>query len=124
MKVAETVRAVDERDVVALVVNKHFIKDTKGNLRKFSQQQFRCTTCNEKYRRPPLIGRCTECHGKIVFTISEGSVIKYLKLSIDLCEKYNVSSYLKQTLQITQNRVDGVFGKDPEKQEELAKWFG
>ena len=61
---------------------------------------------------------------EVIFTISEGSVIKYLKPSIDLANKYDLPPFLKQTLEITQQRVDDVFGKDPEKQEGLTKWFG
>ena len=124
MALAVKIRAVSEKDVARLVVEKHFLKDTKGNLRKFSQQNFRCVKCNESYRRPPLFGKCLKCAGKIIFTISEGSVIKYLDLSIKLGEKYGLSPYLKQTLDLLQRRVDAEFGKDKEKQEGLGKWFG
>jgi DNA polymerase II large subunit len=124
MEIAEQVRAVSAGDVARLVIEKHFIKDTKGNLRKFSQQQFRCVKCNAKYRRPPLIGKCTKCSGKIIFTISEGSVIKYLQPSISLAEKYNVPPYLKQSLHLLQLRVESVFGKEKEKQTGLGSWFG
>ena len=47
MALAVKIRAVSEKDVARLVVEKHFLKDTKGNLRKFSQQNFRCVKCNE-----------------------------------------------------------------------------
>jgi DNA polymerase II large subunit len=123
MVLAEKIRAVDESDVARLVIEKHFIRDTKGNLRKFSQQQFRCVVCNEKFRRPPLIGKCTKCNGKILFTISEGSIVKYLEPSISLAAKYNVPNYLKQTLELLKRRVEGVFGRDKEKQLGLGSWF-
>jgi len=100
-----------------------FLKDIRGNLRRFSTQQFRCVNCNEKHRRPPLIGRCTKCNGKLIFTVSEGFVLKYLQPSISLAEKYDVSDYLKQNLQITQRMVEGVFGREKEKQQELGNWF-
>jgi DNA polymerase II large subunit len=124
MDIAEKIVAVDPSDVARLVIEKHFLKDTKGNLRKFSMQEFRCVKCNEKYRRPPLIGKCSKCGGKILFTISEGSVIKYLEPSISLANKYNVPDYLKQTLVLLERRIEGMFGKDKEKQEGLGKWFG
>jgi DNA polymerase II large subunit len=124
METAERIRAVDQSDVARLVIEKHFIKDTKGNLRKFSMQEFRCVSCNEKFRRPPLIGKCTKCGGKIIFTISEGSVIKYLGPSISLAKKYNVPAYLQQSLELLKRRVEDIFGKDKEKQEGLGKWFG
>jgi DNA polymerase II large subunit len=124
MELAEKIRAVNQTEVATMVIDKHFIKDIKGNLRKFSMQQFRCVKCNKKFRRPPLKGKCDKCGGKIIFTISEGSIIKYLKPSISLANKYDVPVYLKQTLELTQRRVDGVFGKEKEKQEGLGKWFG
>ena len=124
MDLAEKIRAVDTEDVARLVIEKHFLKDTKGNLRKFSTQQFRCVKCNEKYRRPPLVGKCTKCGGKIIFTVSEASVTKYLEPSISLAKKYNLPPYLKQTLELTKRMIEGVFGKEEEKQEGLGKWFG
>ena len=126
MAIAEKLRAVDERDVARLVIEKHFIKDIKGNLRKFSLQQFRCVKCNVKYPRPPLAGRCTkfECGGKIIFTIHEGSIVKYLEPSISLAEKYDVPPYLKETLELTKRRIESMFGRQKEKQMGLGKWFG
>lgn len=122
MDLARKIRAVDERDVARLIIETHFIRDTKGNLRKFSLQQFRCVTCNEKYRRPPLLGRCTNCGGKIVFTISQGSIIKYIEMSIKLAEEFNVSNYLKESLYLTKKRIVDVFGKEKEKQTGLGSF--
>lgn len=123
MELAEKIRATDEDDVARLIIERHFIRDIRGNLRKFSQQQFRCVSCNEIYRRPPLAGICSKCNGKIIFTISEGSIVKYLEPALSLAEKYNVPSYLKQSLMLTQQRIESVFGRDKEKQEGLGKWF-
>ncbi|MBI4150521.1 DNA polymerase II large subunit, partial [Candidatus Woesearchaeota archaeon] len=124
MVLAERIRAVDTADVARLVIEKHFIRDLKGNLRKFSMQEFRCVACNEKFRRPPLVGKCTACGGKLLFTITEGSVVKYLGPTISLVEKYHLSPYLKQTIEIVQRRIEGVFGRDKEKQTGLGAWFG
>ena len=108
MELAEKIFAVNESDVAGLVIEKHFLRDIRGNLRKFSMQKFRCSSCNEKYRRPPLMGRCLKCNGNIIFTISEGSIVKYLEPSISLAEKYNVPVYLKQTLDLTKRRIEGI----------------
>ena len=124
MELADKIRAVDASDVARLVIEKHLIRDIRGNLRKFSMQQFRCSNCNEKYRRPPLVGKCTKCNGKIIFTISEGSIIKYLEPAISLAEKYNLPSYLKQNLELTKRGVESLFGREKEKQEGLGRWFG
>ncbi len=122
MEIARKVRAVDIDDVAKLVIQKHFLKDIKGNLRKFSMQQMRCAKCNEKYRRPPLQGKCLGCGGRLIFTISEGSVIKYLTPSLMLAEKYDFSPYLKQTLTILKTNIDSIFGKEREKQIGLGQF--
>ncbi|HLD80105.1 MAG TPA: LAGLIDADG family homing endonuclease, partial [Candidatus Nanoarchaeia archaeon] len=124
MEIARKVRAVDMDGVAQLVIQKHFLRDIKGNLRKFSMQQFRCVKCNSKFRRPPLINKCTTCGGRLIFTISEGSVIKYLAPSLKLAEKYNFSPYLKQTLDLVKAQVDQVFGKEKDKQVGLGSFMG
>ena len=123
MELAEKIRAVDESDVARLVIERHFIRDIKGNLRKFSMQQFRCVNCNEKYRRPPLKGCCLKCNGRLIFTISGGSIIKYLEPALSLADKYDIPHYLKQSLELTKQRIESVFGKESEKQEGLGRWF-
>ena len=124
MELADKIRAVDAADVARLVIEKHLLRDIKGNLRKFSQQQFRCSKCPEKYRRPPLVGKCLICGSRIIFTVSEGAIIKYLGPAISLSDKYNLPPYLKQVLELTKDRVEGVFGKEKDKQEGLGRWFG
>ena len=107
-----------------LVIQKHFFKDIRGNLRKFSMQQFRCVKCNAKYRRPPLSGKCTECPaGKLIFTISEGSVVKYLGHSLRLAQEYDFSPYLKQTIDLLQLNVEDVFGRAKDKQVALKNFI-
>jgi DNA polymerase II large subunit len=123
MELAGKIRAVNEHDVAQLVIDRHFLRDIKGNLRKFSSQQFRCVDCNEKYRRPPLVGKCLKCGGKLLFTVSAGSVMKYLKPTLELASKYKLHPYMRQSLELLQDRIYGVFGKDSEKQEGLGKWF-
>lgn len=124
MKLAEQIRAVDAPDTARIVIEKHFIKDTRGNLRKFSQQIFRCTKCQRKYRRPPLSGKCRDCNtNTLVFTVTEGSIKKYVEYSLELSEKYNLPPYLKETLLLNQTAIDSIFGKEIDHQEGLNKWF-
>lgn len=123
LDLAKKIRAVIENDVARLVVEKHFIRDIKGNLRKFSTQQFRCVECNAKFRRPPLSGICLECGGKLLFTVAEGFVLKYLNMSLEIAEKYNLPAYLRQNLEITKKRIEGLFGKEKDKQKALIGWF-
>jgi DNA polymerase II large subunit len=123
MDIAVKIRAVDQTDVARLIIEKHFIRDTKGNLRKFSTQEFRCVNCNDKFRRPPLAGKCSACGGKIIFTISEGSIVKYMDYSTLLSKKYQVNPYVRQVIELTQRRIEGVFGKEKEVQKGLKDWF-
>ncbi|MCD6575982.1 MAG: DNA polymerase II large subunit [Nanoarchaeota archaeon] len=124
MELADKIKAVDKADVARIVIEKHFLKDIKGNLRKFTRQEVRCIKCNEKYRRIPLSGKCTKCGGKLVLTVSEGTVSKYLEPSLNLAEKYSLPEYLKQSLEILKRRVESVFGKEPTKQKGLTEFFG
>ncbi len=125
MEIVTKLRSVNAEDVARLIIERHFIRDIKGNFNKFTQQQFRCVGCNEKYRRPPLSGKCNKCKdGRIIFTISEGSIIKYLIPALELSEKYNLSTYIKQSLDLIKEAIESMFGKETEKQQELKKWFG
>lgn len=123
MEVGEKIRAVDESNLATLIITRHFIRDIRGNLRKFSSQQFRCSKCNEKYRRPPLAGKCLKCSGPIIFTIAEGTIRKYLEPAISLAKKYNIAPYVKQSLELIESSIDSIFGKEQSKQESLQKWF-
>ncbi len=123
MELVERLRAADTSDTARLIIERHFMRDMKGNLRKFSMQGFRCVACNEILRRPPLKGVCSKCSGKIIFTIHEGGIKKYLEPALNLAEKYNLSPYIKQSLQLTKEYIDSIFGKELEKQEGLDKWF-
>ena len=123
MELAEKLRAVDTSDTARLIIDRHFIRDMKGNLRKFSQQEFRCVECNLIMRRPPLTGKCPKCGGKIIFTIHEGGIKKYLDPALHLSEKYHLSNYVQQSLELTKRYIDSIFGKEAEKQEDINKWF-
>ena len=123
MQLVEKLRCVDTADTAKLVIDKHFIKDMRGNLRRFSTQTFRCVECNEIMRRPPIKGTCIKCNGKIIFTVNEGGIKKYLDVAIELAEKYKPSKYMQQNLEMIKRYIDSIFGKDPEKQEALKKWF-
>jgi len=119
MDLVDKLRAVDSSDVARLIIDRHFMRDLRGNLRKFFEQEFRCVACNMKFRRPPMAGKCTVCDGKIIFTISYGSIVKYLEQALFLSEKYNVPPYIKQNLYLTKLYIESVFGKDTEKQKTL-----
>ena len=123
MNLVEKIRAVDTKDTARLVIDRHFMRDIKGNLRSFSTQTFRCVGCNSIFRRPPLSGVCLECGGKLIFTINEGGIRKYLEVAIGLAKKYDLSPYIQQNLDLVKKYIDSIFGKETEKQEKLEQWF-
>ncbi len=117
MELAEKIIAVDENKVATIVIEKHFLKDIMGNLRKIGIQTFRCVNCNEKYRRYPLTGKCWKCGGRVVQTVSEGFVKKYLGHTLTLADKYQVPDYLAQWVKVIKDKIESVFGT----KEEISK---
>lgn len=103
------VRAVDSMDALARAVTSHFLRDIVGNLRRFGQQEFRCTECNAKYRRPPISGRCLKCGSNVVLTVHKRTVMKYLKPTLELMEKYGVEGYLLQRVKLIENEISSLF---------------
>jgi len=124
MELCVKLRSVDEGDVARLIIDRHFMRDLKGNLRKFSQQTFRCGKCNTIYRRPPLNGKCEVCNNpKLIFTISYGSIVKYLEHGMELIRDYDVPAYIEQDLVLTKRYIESIFGKDTEKQVGLKEFM-
>lgn len=123
LELARMIRAVDETDVAERVINSHFLPDLIGNLHAFSKQKVRCVKCGTKYRRPPLKEVCPKCGGRIILTVHEGSVRKYLEVSIKVAEEYGVSSYTKQRLQLLKLEIDSLFKSDKAKQMGLADFM-
>lgn len=108
-EIARRIRAVDIDDTAERLIKSHFIPDLVGNLRSFSRQTFRCVNCNKKFRRIPLRGKCPSCKGKIVLTISKGSVEKYLKIVKKLEENYNISNYVRQRVELVEKEIELMF---------------
>jgi len=120
MKLAKMIIAVDEHDVAERVINVHFLPDIIGNLRAFSRQEFRCTKCNTKYRRIPLVGKCIKCGNKLTLTVHSSSIMKYLELSKFLCENFNVSNYTRQRLMLLEQEIKSMFENGTEKQVSIS----
>ena len=123
LELARKIRAVDERDVAERVIKSHFLPDLIGNLRAFSRQKVRCVKCNRKFRRPPLLGKCPKCNGKIVLTVHEGSVKKYMEVSLQIAEEYEISDYTKQRLELLKLEIKSLFESDVSKQLGLADFM-
>ncbi len=112
LNLAAKLRAVDEADVAYKVIERHFLPDILGNLRAFSKQSVRCPTCNIVYRRPPLKGACNKCGGKLTLTVHEKSVKKYLEISKDIGNKYNISPYARQRIVLVEKSINSLFTSD------------
>jgi DNA polymerase II large subunit len=119
----ERIRAVDEDDVAERLIEHHFIPDLRGNIRAFSTQQVRCTSCNSKYRRVPLSGKCSRCGGKLILTVTRGGVEKYMEVALQISKKYRVSDYTRQRLELTASDIKSMFESDSHKQLSLADFL-
>jgi DNA polymerase II large subunit len=114
LMLAEKIEAVDARKVALKVLTTHFIRDISGNLRAFSSQTFRCKSCNKKFRRMPLMGKCPECGGALTLTVYRGGIEKYLEVANQLIKKYGLPSYYSQRLSMVQEEINSLFeGKEP-----------
>ena len=109
-RIMDMLESIDKRDAARRLINGHFIRDLMGNLHSFSKQQFRCSTCNAKYRRVPLRGKCSRDGGKLLLTISKGSIEKYMVTATKLADRYNLDTYTKQRLQLIKEEIDNLFG--------------
>ena len=117
----DKIRAVDAADAASRVITTHFLPDLYGNLSRFSRQEFRCVECNTKYRRVPLAGKCIRegCGGKLLLTISKGSVSKYLGLSKKLIARYHLPNYLSQRILLLEQSIGAVFRPEEEKEKQF-----
>ncbi len=125
-KLMDILCSLDRKDAAKKLITSHFIPDLMGNLHSFSRQKFRCISCNAKYRRIPLLGKCERCGGKLVLTISKGSIEKYLGMATDLAERYDLDPYIKQRVLLLKTEIDTVFGVESAsapKQFNLAKYL-
>ncbi len=108
-RLMEMLECVDIRDAARKVIMSHFIPDLIGNLHSFSRQIFRCSVCNSKYRRVPLSGVCRKEGGKLLLTISKGSIEKYLEVAIALADKYRLDNYTRQRLYLIKEEIGEIF---------------
>ncbi|MCK4717498.1 MAG: DNA polymerase II large subunit [Thermoplasmata archaeon] len=137
LSLARKIRAVDEDDTASRIITLHFMPDMIGNMKKFCAQKFRCTKCNTTYRRIPLSGQCTKkrkggyfqggeggtCGGRLVLTVYEKGVLKYLDRSKRIAGDYNVSEYTRQRLDLLEGSMDSLFNNGKMKTCNLEDFF-
>ncbi len=105
----DKIYAINKKDAARRVITSHFIPDLIGNLHSFSKQVLRCSSCNAKYRRIPLSGKCTKDGGKLLLTISKGGIEKYLEMAINLADRYDLDPYIKQRLRLVKEEIAELF---------------
>ena len=114
LALAEKIAAVDADVVASKVLTTHFIRDIAGNLRAFTTQKFRCKGCNKKFRRIPLMGKCTACNSDLILTVYRGGIEKYLPAATQLVKKYGLLEYYAQRLSMVEEEILTLFeGKKP-----------
>ena len=117
-------RAVDVPDMAARVIETHLLPDITGNLKRFSKQITRCPKCNSRFRRIPLKGVCARCGGKLILTVHEKSVKKYIEISKRLSERYGVKEYTRQRVAIMEQAIDSLFENGRMKKSKLEDFMG
>jgi DNA polymerase II large subunit len=115
----EKIDAVDARRVALKVLNTHFMRDIAGNLRAFSTQGFRCKSCNKKFRRLPLKGKCPFCGGQPTLTVYRGGIEKYLVAAQQLVDKYGLPNYYTQRMDLIKEELALMFDNKKPKQAKL-----
>jgi DNA polymerase II large subunit len=118
LELGEKIDAVDVRHVALKVLTTHFIRDIAGNLRAFSTQGFRCKSCNKRFRRLPLRGRCS-CGGNLTLTVYRGGIEKYLDAAQRLIDKYDLPQYYAQRIALIKGEIESMFDNKKPKQVSL-----
>ena len=111
--------AVDVKRVALKVLTTHLIRDIAGNLRAFSTQSFRCKSCNRKFRRLPLKGKCPFCGGKLTLTVYRGNIEKYLVAAQQLVDTYGLPKYYTQRMILIKEEIASMFDNKKPKQAHL-----
>ncbi len=119
LELGEKIDAVDPRRVALKVLNTHLMRDIAGNLRAFSTQGFRCKSCNKKFRRLPLQGKCPSCSGKLTLTVYRGGIEKYLVAAQELVDKYGLPKYYTQRMDLIKEEIATMFDNKKPKQSKL-----
>jgi DNA polymerase II large subunit len=119
LELGSRIDAVDVRRVALKVLTTHFIRDISGNLRAFSTQAFRCKSCNKRFRRLPLRGKCPVCGGKLALTVYRGGIEKYLEAAQQLVDKYELPKYYSQRIALIKDEIHSMFDNKKPKQATL-----
>jgi DNA polymerase II large subunit len=121
---AKLINAVDANEVAAMVLTTHILPDIIGNMRSYSSQTFRCTTCGAKFRRMPLMGECLDCGCALIQTVTRGAVEKYLGIATDMCKEYKINDYLRSRIESTALELKLIFKEERRTQSSMMEFMG
>ena len=130
--------SVENTDQSSRLIDRHLLRDMRGNLRAFGQQKVRCTKCGASYRRPPLSGNCTNvleekvnpftkekelihCPGNVILTVTKGAVMKYDQLMTELIDEYGCNEYTEAVYHLVTNWASETLD-DPFEKKPVALW--
>jgi len=133
LELGRRIRAVKEGDVAQRLIQVHFLRDMIGNLRSFATQGVRCTRCGAKYRRVPLLGRCTSkkdqpemdkaCGAPLTLNIHPASVRKYQELTEWIIAHYDVSPFVASRVELAKQAIESTLDATPTTQQTLGDFL-
>lgn len=123
ISIARLINAVDEDEVVSMVLTTHILPDIMGNMRAYSSQTFRCSKCAEKYRRIPLRGNCLRCENELLQTVTRGSVEKYLNIAHYMCREFKINDYLRNRVESLTTELKLIFREQKKEQSTLIEFM-
>lgn len=121
---AKLINAVDVNEVAAMVLTTHILPDIIGNMRSYSSQAFRCTTCGAKFRRMPLMGKCIDCGCSLIQTVTRGAVEKYFGIATDMCKQYKINDYLRSRIESIALELKLIFKEERRTQSSMMEFIG
>lgn len=120
---AKLINAVDADEVAAMVLTTHILPDIMGNMRSYSSQTLRCTSCGAKFRRMPLVGKCSDCGSELIQTVTRGAVEKYLGIATGMCAEYKINEYLKSRVESLAMELKLVFKEEKKTQSSMMEFI-
>lgn len=105
LEVTSLLTGIDKKDFAENLLNSHLLKDISGNIKTFHIQKFRCKKCGKKFRRLPLVSRCTSCGGELLPTVYISGVKKYLMLGKKVLASYSLDPYFSSSLELLEKEL-------------------
>lgn len=105
LEVTSLLTGIDKKDFAENLLNSHLLKDISGNIKTFHIQKFRCKKCGKKFRRLPLVSKCTSCGGELLPTVYISGVKKYLALGKKVLASYPLDPYFSSSLELLEKEL-------------------